>query len=76
MDYHTIESSKEDKDINILVIADHFTHFAQAIVTTSQTAKVMAQASRNQFIMKYDLPTSIVSNQWWNFKRKLIPLTM
>ena len=72
MDYHTIESPKGDQDINILVITDHFTHFAQAIVTTLQTAKVMAQTLWNQFIMRYGLPSSITSDQGQIFESKLI----
>ena len=43
MDYLTIEANEGGKDILILVITDHFTHYAQAIVTSSQTAKCTAQ---------------------------------
>ena len=38
MDYLTIEATKGGKDVNILVITDHFTQYAQAIATSSQTA--------------------------------------
>ena len=31
-----------EKDVNILVITDHFTHYPQAFVTSSQTALVVA----------------------------------
>ena len=42
MDFLTIGSKKDpNKDINVLVITDHFTHYAQAFVTTSQTAIVV-----------------------------------
>ena len=37
MDYLTIEAMEGDKDIHILVITDHFTRYAQAIVTSLQT---------------------------------------
>ena len=43
MDYLTIEATEGGKDIHILVISDHFTRYAQAIVTSSQTAKCTAQ---------------------------------
>ena len=43
IDYLTIESNKSEKDINILVVTDHFTRLAQAIVTPSQTASVVAR---------------------------------
>ena len=47
MDYLAIESPKGGKDMNILIITDHFTPYAQAIVTCLQTAKVTAQALWN-----------------------------
>ena len=43
MDYLTIEANEGGKDIHILVITDHFTQNAHAIVTSSQTAKCTAQ---------------------------------
>ena len=43
MDYLTIEANGGGKDVNILVIKDHFTCYVQAIVTSSQMAKCMAQ---------------------------------
>ena len=42
MDYLTIEAMEGGKDIHILVIADHFTRYAQVIVTSSQTTKCTA----------------------------------
>ena len=39
MDYLTIQANEDGKDIHILVITNHFTQYAQAIVTSSQTAK-------------------------------------
>ena len=39
IDYLTIEENKGGKDVHILVITNHFAHYAQAIVTSSQTAK-------------------------------------
>ena len=43
MDYLTVEANEGGKDINILVITDHFMHYAQAIVTSSHTSKCTAQ---------------------------------
>ena len=43
MDYLTIESSKSDNAVNILVVTDHFTRLAQAFVTPSQIASVVAR---------------------------------
>ena len=56
MDYLTIETSKGGKDIHILVITDHFTRYAQAIVTSLQTAKCTAQNLWDKFIVHYGLP--------------------
>ena len=35
MDFLAIESGKTGKDVNILVVIDHFTRYAQAFVTSS-----------------------------------------
>ena len=35
IDFLTIEASLQEKDVNILVVTDHFTHYAQAHVTRS-----------------------------------------
>ena len=42
MDFLTIEKPNMDKMINILIITDHFTKYAQAYVTPNQTALVVA----------------------------------
>ena len=43
MDFLTTESGKADEDVNILMVTDHFTRYAQAFVTPTQTARVVAQ---------------------------------
>ena len=43
MDFLTIELGKTGKDVNILVVTDHFTCYGQAFVTPSQTVQVVAQ---------------------------------
>ena len=43
MDYLTIEADEGCKDVHILVITNDFTWYAQAIVTSLQTAKCTAQ---------------------------------
>ena len=35
-DFLTIKPGKCDKEINVLVVIDYFTHYTQAFVTTSQ----------------------------------------
>ena len=66
------QNSKSGKDVNILVITDHFTRFAQAIVTTSQKASVVAKVLWDQFFMNYGIPEKILSDQGRNFESKLI----
>ena len=53
MDFLTNESCKTGKDVNILVVTDHFTQYAQAFVTPSQTAQVVAQTLWDEFFMHY-----------------------
>ena len=49
MDYLTIEHGKTKKDVNILIITDHYSRFAQAIKTPNQTALATAQAAWDHF---------------------------
>ena len=72
MDYLTIESRTGGADVNILVITDHFTRYAQALVTSSQTARVTAQALWERFIVHYGLPEKLISDQGRNFESELV----
>ena len=58
--------------MNILIITDHFMRYAQAIVTTSQKASVVAKVLWDQFFMNYGIPGKILSDQGRNFESKLI----
>ena len=72
MDYLTIEHGKTGKDVNILVITDHYPRFAQAVVTTSQTALTTATAVCNHFFKsKYGFPGKIITDQGTNFQGEL-----
>ena len=72
IDYLTIEVTEGGKDIHILVITDHFTRYAQAIVTSSQTAKCTAQNLWDKFIVHYGLPKKILTDQGHNFESELL----
>ena len=72
MDYLTIEATGGGKDIHILVITDHFTRYAQAIITSSQTAKCTAQNLLGKFIVHYHLPEKILTDQGHNFESNLL----
>ena len=53
MNYLMIKANEGDKDVHILVITNHFTWYAQAIATSSQTAKCTAQNLWDKFIVHY-----------------------
>ena len=72
MDLLTIEVNEGPKDVHILVITDHFTQYAQAIVTSSQTAKCTAQNLWDKFIVHYGLPEKIQTDQGCNFESDLL----
>ena len=72
LDYLTIRVTEGGKDAHIIIITNHSMKYAQALVTSSQTAKCTAQALRGQFIVPYGLPESKISDQGWNFKSDLI----
>ena len=72
MDYLTIEATEGGKNVHILVITDHFTRYAQAIVTSLQTAKCTAQNLWDKFIVHYGLPEKMLTDQGHNFERNLL----
>ena len=72
MDYLTIEATEGGKDVHILVITDHFTRYAQAIVTSLQTAKCTTQNLWDKFIVHYGLPEKILTDQGHNFESDLL----
>ena len=72
MGYLNIKNPKGERNITMLVMTDHFKRYGQAIVTSSHTTKVMAQALWNTFIVNYRIPTSLLSDQGQNFKSNLI----
>ena len=61
MDYLTTGENEGGKDVYILVITDHFTCYAQTIVTSSQTAKCTAQNLWDKIIVHYGLPEKILT---------------
>ena len=75
IDYLTIEppaNSRSDKDVNVLIITDHFTRYAQAHITSSQKAQVVTKTLWDQFFVHYGFPEKILSNQGRNFESLLI----
>ena len=72
IDFLTIEPLKKDKDVNILVVTNHFTRYAQAYVTRSQTAPIVVNTLWVKFLVHYGFPEKILSNQGRNFESNLI----
>lgn len=70
IDYLTIEVKGQKQ--NILVIMDHFTKFASAIITKDQTAKTVAKALWYNFFMLYGFPRRILSDQGRDFESQLL----
>ena len=71
LDYLTIEKTEGGNDVHVLMITDHFTRYAQALITTSQTAKCTAQNLWDKFVVHYGLPEKIISDQGRNFESDL-----
>ena len=72
MDYLTIAATDGGNDIHVLVITDHFTRYAQANVTSLQTAKCTVQDLWDKFIVHYGLPEKILTDQGCNFESNLL----
>ena len=72
MNYLTIGANEGGKDVHILVITNHFTQYAQAVVTSSQTAKCTVQNLWDKFIVHYGLPEKILTDQGCNFESDLL----
>ena len=71
LDYLQIEPSKGNIE-NVLIVTDHFTRYAQAYPSKTQTALATAKLLWNNFIVHYGFPTKIISDQGHNFESELI----
>ena len=71
LDYLCLEPVKGLEE-NVLVVTDHFTIYAQAYVTRTQTAQATARTLWDKFIVHYGLPEKILLDQCCNFKSQLV----
>ena len=65
------ESSKGNIE-NVLIVTDHFTRYAQAYPSKTQTALATAKLLWNNFIIHYGFPHEIISDQGRNFESELL----
>ena len=72
LDFLTIGKEGTEKAINIMVITDHFTRYAQAYITSKQTVPVVAKTLWDQFLVHYGWPTIILTDQGKSFENQLI----
>ena len=71
LNYLCLEPGKGLEE-NVLVVTDHFTRYAQAYVTRTQTAQTTAKTLWGKFIVHYGLPKKILSDQGQNFESQLV----
>ena len=71
MDYLSLEPSKGNIE-NVLVITDHFTRYALAYPSKTQTAQATARILWDNFICHYGFPEKLISDQGRNFESDLI----
>ena len=57
---------------NVLVVTDHFTRYAQAYVTRTQTVQTTVRTLWDKFIVHYGLPEKIPLDQGHNFESQLV----
>ena len=73
IDFLTIGSKQgPNKEINVLVITDQFTHYAQGFITSSQSAKAVVETIYKGFLVQFGWPERIHSDQGGCFESLLI----
>ena len=71
MDVLSIEPSKGNIE-NVLVITDHFTRYAQAYASKTQTGQATAKLLWGNFIRHYGFPDKLLSDQGRSCESELI----
>ena len=71
LDNLTLEPSKGNIE-NVLVITDHFTRYALAYASKTQTAQATARILWDNFLCHYGFPEQFMSDQGRNFESDLI----
>ena len=73
LDFLTLGGKADgNRSVNILIVTDYFTKYAQPYVTSKQTAVVAAQTLWEIFLVHYGWPEKILTDQRRSFKNNLI----
>ena len=73
LDFLTLGGTTDySKSINVLIVTDHFTKYAQAYVTPKQTAVIVAKTVCENFLVHYGWPKKILTDQGKSFENNLI----
>ena len=76
LDYTSIESTMElnkpSMVKNVLVMTDHFTRYALAVVTKDQMAKTVVKVFYECFIVVFRAPAKLLSDRGANFTSTLV----
>ena len=70
----TMELNKLPSIKNVLVITDHFTRYALAVVTKDQMAKTVAKVLYERFTAVFGTPAKLLSDHGENFTSALVEL--
>ena len=62
---------KDDKMKSVLVVTDHFTHYAQCYVTKNQTVLTVATELVNKYFSTYGWPDKILTDRGTSFENEL-----
>ena len=71
VDFFTIGQPESGKQVNLMIVTDHFTRYAQVYITPNQTILVVAETLWKQFLTHYGWPTKILTNQGKSFENNL-----
>ena len=70
LDYLQIEPCKGNIE-KVLIVTGHFTRYAQAYPSKTQTVLATVKLLWNNFVVHYGFPTKFISDQGLNFESKL-----
>ena len=73
LDFLTLGGKMDDsKSVNVLIVTDHFTKYAQGYVTPKQTAVIVAKTLWENFLVHDGWPEKILTDQGKSFENNLI----